>query len=141
MKQFLLLVLLLKPIMAKAAEPGTSRQLNITQIFLNNEVVFAYLHTCTDYLASLKEKPFFMANAQLTVIELVKELKKAKPEVSEEDLGKMVLKKREKISAAETALMKQKGCESKAALEAKDFFVHMGDTPPNQFMVMLSEIK
>jgi hypothetical protein len=138
MKKLLFTLILLFPCTAFANPVRLER---LTSLYENFEAGFAYLHHCGDFKAHLTEHPFYMANVQSTVVALAGEIHTERPNVSEEDAGKMIIARSNKIQDAFNEFYKTNKCDSTAALAAKKQLDMFQDRSPDTVTDFLKNIE
>jgi hypothetical protein len=136
------LILFMTALMPIAAHANPVRLSRITEMFENSEAGFAYLKHCGDFDKTIKEQPFFMANAQVVVAALAQELKVEHPELTTERTKDAILTRSAQIqSAFDKSYEDPKACSSPAADAARKLIEISSKTTPEATASFLQNIE
>ncbi|MGB3540073.1 MAG: hypothetical protein WBA42_18115 [Mesorhizobium sp.] len=133
---FAALVVLSSP---ACANPARLQRLQST--FENFEAGFAWLKHCGDFKKSLAEKPFYMANAQLVVVALDKEITVEHPQITPQQAQQMIFARRQAIQSAFDAVYGKGGCGTPQAEAAKKQVDLFGSASPEKINDFLKTIE
>ena len=132
---FALIVFLSSPVYA-----GSARLQRINTLFEMNEAGFAWVQHCSDYRTTLTQNPHYMANAQVVMAALVKQLAADQPGFTMDYAHNVILQRRDQIGEAFAAFYEQNGCRSPQAQAARQHFEQSSKNPPENTAAFVRNI-
>lgn len=117
---------------ARAAEEENLRLQRLNIMFENFETGFAYLRHCGDFDKALKEKPFYLTNAQITATALREAIVAQNPTETRKSVEDSIIGRRTIIQKTLDVFYDRNGCMSPQAAAAKKIYDQLSDMPPSQ---------